>query len=285
MKIETILVIGSGTMGRGIAYTAAVAGYDTMVYDIAEEILFSARDRIGELFAQSVEKGRLDREAAEASFGRIEWMTDLEAAARGADLIIEAVPEDLTLKKDLFSQVDVLCAEETIFASNTSSISITALAGAVERRERFVGMHFFNPVPAMKLVEIVAGERSSRETVALITEVARKMGKEPIVVRDSPGFATSRLGLALGLEAIRMLEDGVASPADIDRAMMLGYNHPIGPLRLTDLVGLDVRLGIAEYLSTTLGPRFEPPPLLRRMVEQGKLGKKSGEGFYHWDEE
>jgi 3-hydroxybutyryl-CoA dehydrogenase len=167
-------------------------------------------------------------------------------------------------------------------ASNTSSISITKLAGTVERRDRFVGLHFFNPPHVMKLIEIVRGERTSDETVADVRAVAEKMGKQPIVVRDSPGFATSRLGVAIGLEAIRMLEEGVGSAEDIDRAMELGYNHPMGPLRLTDLVGLDVRLGIAEYLAGTLGPRFEPPRLLRDLVAAGKLGKKTGEGFYRW---
>jgi len=207
---------------------------------------------------------------------------ELEEATRGADLIIEAVPEELDLKRNIFAQVDLVCGEETIIASNTSSMSITKLAGSVERRDRFVGMHFFNPPHVMKLIEIVRGERTSDDTIAETRAVAEKMGKQPIVVRDTPGFATSRLGVAIGLEAIRMLEEGVASAEDIDRAMELGYNHPMGPLRLTDLVGLDVRLGIAEYLAATLGPRFEPPQLLRDMVAKGHLGKKSGRGFYEW---
>jgi 3-hydroxybutyryl-CoA dehydrogenase len=201
---------------------------------------------------------------------------------RAADLIIEATPEDIDLKKNLLAQADLFCGEETIIASNTSSISISLLAQSVERRDRFVGLHFFNPPHLMKLIEVVRGERTSDETVEQVTEVAERMGKTAIVVRDSPGFATSRLGVAIGLEAIRMLEDGVASAEDIDKAMVLGYNHPMGPLRLTDLVGLDVRLGIAEYLCSTLGLRFDPPELLRRMVADGKLGKKTGEGFYRW---
>jgi len=212
----------------------------------------------------------------------VQLAADLEEAARLADLIIEAVPEDLDLKQNIFSQADLFCGEETILASNTSSIPIAQLAGSVERRDRFVGMHFFNPPHAMKLIEIVRGERTSDDTVAQVRAVAETMGKQPIVVNDSPGFATSRLGVAIGLEAIRMLEEGVASAEDIDRAMELGYNHPMGPLRLTDLVGLDVRLGIAEVLAATLGPRFEPAQLLRDMVAQGKLGKKTGEGFYRW---
>ncbi|HVR43917.1 MAG TPA: 3-hydroxyacyl-CoA dehydrogenase family protein [Thermoanaerobaculia bacterium] len=282
MEIQNITVLGSGTMGRGIAYVGAVAGFDTTVTDVADEILESARNGVAELFSKAVEKGKMDRETAETAFERIRWISDLEVASREAHLIIEAVPEDLQLKKDLFSQVDLFCAEDTILASNTSSISITALAGAVERREKFIGLHFFNPVHAMKLIEIVIGERTSQKTIDVCRGVAERMKKEPILVRDTPGFATSRLGLALGLEAIRMLEDGVASVSDIDRAMELGYNHPMGPLRLTDLVGLDVRLDIADYLASRLGPRFEPPPLLRRLVEEGKLGKKSGQGFYPW---
>src|SRR5207244_1751873 len=190
------------------------------------------------------------------------------------------------LKQNIFSQADLFCDEETILASNTSSIPIGQLAGSVERRDRFVGMHFFNPPHAMKLIEIVRGERTSDDTVATVRAVAEKMGKQPIVVHDSPGFATSRLGVAIGLEAIRMLEEGVASAEDIDRAMELGYNHPMGPLRLTDLVGLDVRLHIAEYLHGKLGSEtFRPPDILRRMVSEGKLGKKSGEGFYKWNEQ
>jgi 3-hydroxybutyryl-CoA dehydrogenase len=216
---------------------------------------------------------------------RVQLANELEAAVHQADLIIEAVPENFDLKKDLIAQADLFCSEETILASNTSSLSITKLASNVERRDRFVGLHFFNPPHLMKLIEIVRGERTSDDTVASVREVAEKMGKRTIVVRDSPGFATSRLGVAIGLEAIRMLEEGVGSAEDIDRAMELGYNHPMGPLRLSDLVGLDVRLGIAEYLAATLGPRFEPPQLLRDMVAKGKLGKKTGQGFYKWNED
>jgi 3-hydroxybutyryl-CoA dehydrogenase len=283
MEIQNITVLGSGTMGRGIAYVAARAGFEITVNDVAEEFLASARDAVATLFSQAIDRGKTDRDTAEQAFGRITWLTDLEAASREAHLIIEAVPEDEGLKKELLSQVDLFCSEETILASNTSSISITSLAGSVERREKFVGLHFFNPVPAMKLLEIVRGERTSDDTVETCRELAGRLGKEPIVVNDAPGFATSRLGLAVGLEAIRMLEEGIASAADIDRAMELGYNHPMGPLRLTDLVGLDVRLGIAEYLASSFGARFEPPALLRRMVAEGKLGKKTGQGFYSWE--
>jgi len=282
--IRQIAVIGTGTMGRGIAYLAAVAGYDAVIHDADAAALDAARASVESSLKKQTEKGKITAADAAAALERVQVAADLEPAVRQADLIIEAVPEDLDLKKNIFGQADLFCDEEAILASNTSSISISELAGAVERRDRFVGLHFFNPPHAMKLIEIVRGERTSDDTVAEVRAVAEKMGKTPIIVRDSPGFATSRLGIALGLEAIRMLEEGVASAEDIDRAMELGYNHPMGPLRLTDLVGLDVRLGIAEYLAATLGPRFEPPQLLRTMVAEGKLGRKSGRGFYEWND-
>ena len=280
--IRQIAVIGTGTMGRGIAYLSALAGYDTVVFDVDAAALDAAKGSIESTLQKGVEKGKVTETDAALAIARVHLANDLEPAVRAAELIIEAVPENFELKNDLFAQADLYCDEETILASNTSSFSISKLAGSVERRDRFVGLHFFNPPHVMKLIEIVRGERTSDETIAQVREVAEKMGKTPIIVRDSPGFATSRLGVAIGLEAIRMFEEGVASAEDIDRAMELGYNHPMGPLRLTDLVGLDVRLGIAEYLASTLGPRFEPPQLLRDMVANGKLGKKTGEGFYRW---
>ncbi len=252
--IRQIAIIGTGTMGRGIAYLAAVAGYETVIHDADAGALEAAKASIESTLQKGIERGKITGDAAAEASGRIHLSPDLEPAV------------------------------ETILASNTSSISITELAKSVERRDRFVGLHFFNPPHVMKLIEIVRGERTSDETVAQAREVAEKMGKTAIVVRDSPGFATSRLGVATGLEAIRMLEEGVASAEDIDKAMELGYNHPMGPLRLTDLVGLDVRLSIAEYLASTLGLRFDPPELLRRMVADGKLGRKTGQGFYHWPE-
>jgi 3-hydroxybutyryl-CoA dehydrogenase len=283
--IQQLTILGTGTMGRGIAYLAATAGYDAVLFDVDQGALDAAKAAIGSILKKGVEKGKLTAEAAAAASERVQLIPELEPAVSGADLIIEAVPESFELKVDLFAQADLFCGPDTILASNTSSISISSLASNVERRDRFIGMHFFNPPHVMKLIEIVRGERTSDATVAQVREVAEKMGKTPIIVRDSPGFATSRLGVAIGLEAIRMLEEGVASAEDIDRAMELGYNHPMGPLRLTDLVGLDVRLGIAEYLASTLGARFEPPQLLRDKVAEGKLGKKTGEGFYTWERE
>ncbi len=283
--IQQLTILGTGTMGRGIAYLSAVAGYDTVLFDADPAALDGAKAAIESMLRKGVEKSKISEEAAAAAIARVQLIPDLEPAVSGADLIIEAVPESLELKVELFAQADLFCGPDTILASNTSSISITKLASNVERRDRFAGMHFFNPPHVMKLIEIVRGDRTSDATIEQVREVAEKMGKTPIVVRDSPGFATSRLGVAIGLEAIRMLEEGVGSAADIDRAMELGYNHPMGPLRLTDLVGLDVRLGIAEYLAQSLGARFEPPQLLRDMVAQGKLGRKTGQGFYTWDQE
>jgi 3-hydroxybutyryl-CoA dehydrogenase len=273
--IRNVSVLGSGTMGRGIAYLSALSGYDTVIYDVDPMALDAAKASIDSTLRKGVEKGKVAEAKASEAIARVQLIPELEPAVSGADLIIEAVPEDFELKKDLFAQADLFCGPETILASNTSSISISKIAATVERRDRFIGMHFFNPPHMMKLIEIVRGERTSDETVEEVRAVAIEMGKTPIVVRDSPGFATSRLGVAIGLEAIRMLEEGVASAEDIDRAMELGYNHPMGPLRLT----------IAEYLAATLGPRFEPPQLLRDLVAQGKLGKKTGEGFYRWQTE
>ncbi|HWW61420.1 MAG TPA: 3-hydroxyacyl-CoA dehydrogenase family protein [Thermoanaerobaculia bacterium] len=280
--MRQISILGTGTMGRGIAYLSAVSGYDTVIFDVDAAALDAAKASIESTLRKGLEKGKVDDATARAAVERVILASELEPAVTNADLIIEAVPESLELKVELFAQADVFCGPDTILASNTSSISITRLASNIERRDRFVGLHFFNPPHVMKLIEIVRGDRTSDDTIAQVRAVAEKMGKTAILVHDSPGFATSRLGVAIGLEAIRMLEEGVASAEDIDRAMELGYNHPMGPLRLTDLVGLDIRLGIAEYLASTLGPRFEPPALLREKVAEGKLGKKTGEGFYQW---
>jgi 3-hydroxybutyryl-CoA dehydrogenase len=234
---------------------------------------------------KGMQLGKLTEEDREQTLQNIHGTTQLEQVAT-ADLVIEAAPEQLQLKQDLLRQTESFSDHNFIFASNTSSLSITEIAGASARPERVVGMHFFNPVHVMRLLEIVVGESTAVETVEAVSEVGRRMRKEPIIVKDVPGFASSRLGVALGLEAMRMLEQGVASAKDIDKAMELGYNHPMGPLKLTDVVGLDVRLNIAEYLHGALGSEtFRPPDVLRRLVSEGKLGKKSGEGFYSWREE
>lgn len=276
-------VLGAGTMGHGIAQVCAQAGLEVTLYDLAEEPLARGLKGIAASLAKGVEKGKLKAEDAAAARARVRGSTVLAEACADAGVVIEAVPENLDLKRHLFAEVERAAAPEALLATNTSSLSIAAIAGGLRRPERFLGLHFFNPVPLMALLEIVRGPRTGDATVEAALALAKRLGKEPIVVKDAPGFASSRLGVAIGLEAIRMVEEGVASPADIDKAMELGYRHPMGPLRLTDLVGLDVRLGIAEYLARELGPRFEPPRLLREMVAAGKLGKKSGEGFYRWE--
>lgn len=285
MSEETIAVLGAGTMGHGIAQIAGMAGYDTRLYDVAPDALGKAIQRIEANLAAGVERGKVTPEVRDATLGRIEAHPALEAAAEAATVIIEAAPEKLQLKRELLGQASEHATDSALLATNTSSLSITAIAEPLTGPGRVIGMHFFNPVHIMALVEIVRGEATSDGSVARARALAERMGKTPIVVRDSPGFASSRLGIALGLEAIRMVEEDVASPEDIDLAMTLGYRHPMGPLRLTDLVGLDVRLEIARYLREALGSeRFEPPRLLEEMVEAGKLGKKSGEGFYIWEE-
>lgn len=285
-KIETIAVLGAGTMGHGIAQVAALSGYRVILRDLEHEALARGVRAIERNLQKGIERAKLTEADCDRALQYIRGTTHLEETA-GADLFIEAAPESLELKQEIVREVERLATSRAfIFATNTSSLSITEIARASQRPERVIGMHFFNPVHIMRLVEIVIGEKTSEETLEAVRLVARRMKKEPIAVRDVPGFASSRLGVALGLEAMRMLEQGVASARDIDTAMELGYNHPMGPLRLTDLVGLDVRLRIAEYLHATLGSEtFRPPEILRRMVEEGKLGKKSGEGFYVWDDE
>lgn len=284
LEIRKVTVVGAGTMGRGIAQVAALAGCETVLHDLAAPALAKALEDIGRSIEKGVEKGKTSRADADAARARLRTEADLAGAAAGADLVIEAVFEDLALKEDLFRRLDAAAPPAAILASNTSSLPLTRIAAATSRPDRVVGMHFFNPVPIMPLLELVRTDATSPGTLAAALETGRRMGKETIVVRDSPGFATSRLGIALGLEAMRMLEEGVASAADIDRAMELGYRHPMGPLRLTDLVGLDVRLAIAEHLRKELATeRFDPPGILRRLVAEGKVGRKSGEGFYRWE--
>ncbi|WCD92717.1 3-hydroxyacyl-CoA dehydrogenase family protein [Microbacterium sp. nov. GSS16] len=278
----TVGVLGGGRMGAGIAHAFLLAGARVRLVERDEESAEAARGRVLTSIENSVRRGYLvePRPVIESFAVHTDPTTFMSA-----DLVIEAVPEDRTLKAEALSQIERIVATEAVLATNTSSISIDELAASLERPERFLGLHFFNPVPASQLVEIVVGSRTDRAVVDAAREWIATLRKTPVVIRDSPGFASSRLGVLLGLEAIRMLEEGVGDASDIDAAMGLGYRHPMGPLRTTDVVGLDVRLGIAEELARELGPRFEPPRLLRQMVDAGKLGRKSGEGFYVWNEE
>jgi 3-hydroxybutyryl-CoA dehydrogenase len=282
LEVQKVAVIGAGTMGTGIAQVAARAGYRTAIYDAVEGAARRSIDRIGEALSRAVERGKCTAQEREETLARLSIAGDLESAAGEADLVIEAAPEDLALKRDLFGRLSRAARGDAILASNTSSLPISAIAAAARHPARVIGLHFFNPVPAMKLLEIVQGERTDPMVVTACRAVGGRLGKEVVVVRDAPGFATSRLGIALALEAMRMVEEGVASVEEIDRAIELGYGHPMGPLKLTDHVGLDVRLAIADHLLSELGERFRPPQILRRMVRAGKLGKKSGEGFYKY---
>ncbi|HJU68069.1 MAG TPA: 3-hydroxyacyl-CoA dehydrogenase family protein [Gemmatimonadaceae bacterium] len=286
MTLGRIAVIGAGTMGHGIAYVAAAAGYAVRLADADAATLATGMRRIREAFDKAIERGKATPESREAGLGRLATAETASTASEDADIVIEAIPERLDLKQAIFREIERVVSRDTILASNTSSLSITRIAEGLGHPDRVIGLHFFNPVPVMKLLEIVRGQLTSDAIVERSRALATSLGKTPIVVRDSPGFATSRLGVVLGLEAIRMLEQGVASAEDIDRAMELGYNHPMGPLRLTDVVGLDVRLAIAEHLHATLGDdTYQPPALLRRMVGEGKLGRKSGQGFYSWEKD
>ncbi len=273
-------VLGGGRMGAGIAHAFLISGANVTVVEANPQAAAAAKERIESDLAKSLERGKID--------GNLDkWAENLFVSLNHSDfseceLVIEAVPEIWDLKVSSLQQVEANLSESAWLATNTSSLSVDGLAAELKRPERFCGLHFFNPVPASKLVEIVIGQQTSDELQQLTLEWVAGIGKTPVTVNDAPGFASSRLGVALGLEAIRMVEEGVASAEDIDNAMVLGYKHPIGPLALTDIVGLDVRLGIAEYLESKLGPRFAPPQLMRDMVERGELGKKSGKGFYDY---
>ena len=282
----TVAVIGAGTMGHGIAYASLAAGYAVRLHDANAALLADAPTRVGAAFERAIQRGKSTIADRDAAMLRLLTPPSIQEAVRGADLVIEAIPERLELKQDVFAAVEALVAPDALLASNTSSLSIGAIGERLRHPERMLGMHFFNPVPVMKLVELVRAPATSPAAMDRAQAFVASLGKTAIVVGDTPGFATSRLGVVLGLEAIRMLEQGVASAEDIDRAMELGYNHPMGPLRLTDLVGLDVRLAIAEHLHRTFGAdTYAPPALLRTMVDAGKLGRKTGEGFYRWESE
>ena len=280
LNIRKVAVLGAGTMGHGIAQVCAQAGCEVTLRDVAQGALEKGLAGIQKSLDRLVEKGKLDAAERTRVLGAIHTTTTLADAVREADVVIEAIPERMDWKLETFRELDVHAPPHALLGTNTSSLSVTEIAGAVRDPSRVVGLHFFNPVPVMELVEVVRGIRTSEAALEGARSLVEKLGKKAIVVRDFPGFATSRLGVAIGAEAIRMLEQGVASAEDIDTAMKLGYRHPMGPLELTDLVGLDVRLAILEHLHREVGEQFRPPALLRQMVRAGKLGRKSGEGFY-----
>ena len=282
--IENITVIGAGTMGLGIGHVAALAGYQVTLNDISVEILNHAMDTIKKNMVKGVELGKLEKEAVDAALDRIVLEADVEKASKEADLIIEAIIEQLEIKCELFQKLDKICKPETIFASNTSALSITELAASIPRSDRFVGAHFFNPVHIMRLVEIVKGLETSDDTVDTLRDVIKRLGKESVIVNDSPGFATSRISVIVGNEAFYMLQEGVASARDIDKAIKLGLNYPMGPFELVDLVGLDIRLNVLKDLHKRLGEKFRPCPLLEKYVNAGRLGRKVGRGVYEYDD-
>lgn len=284
--VSRVAVIGAGTMGHGIAQVAAMAGYETVLCDVDAARLDRAMARIEATLDKGVRLGKVAETTRDGALARLEPVTSAAEASRGAHLVIEAVPEVMELKMRILSEVEASVEDGTVLATNTSSLPVSQMAAALRLPGRFLGLHFFNPVNIMELVEVVEVDQTHLRALNRATWFVKKLGKEAIRVADSPGFASSRLGIVLGLEAIRMVESGVASPEDIDKAMVLGYRHPMGPLRLTDLVGLDVRLDIARYLHESLGSEaFRPPRLLERMVADGRLGKKTGRGFYDWPDE
>jgi 3-hydroxybutyryl-CoA dehydrogenase len=281
---ENVAIIGSGTMGHGIAQVCAMAGMEVRMFDLSDAALQRGLDKVHANLDKGVDRGKVAPELRDETLIRLAGTTDLETAVDGADLVIEAVPEKLNLKQGLFSEVEALVDEDTVLGTNTSSLSVGKIAEVLARPAQLVGLHFFNPVHIMKLLEVISHSGTAPAVIDQIKAFGSEIGKECIYVKDFPGFATSRLGVCLGMEAIRMFEQGVASAADIDTAMVLGYRHPVGPLKLTDMVGLDVRMHIGEYLAKELGnPAFKPPALMVEMVEAGKLGKKSGQGFYDWE--
>jgi 3-hydroxybutyryl-CoA dehydrogenase len=282
MDVKTIAVIGAGTMGRGIAYAAALGGYRTILEDVSDQVLSNAMTWIREAFEEGVKREKVEAATRDAALARLSSTSIVEEAIRGAELIIEAVPEVLEMKMQLFAVFDKTVKADAILASNTSALSISELSQAVRARERCIGMHFFNPVPKMRLVEIVRTAHTSEETVAVCSAVARRMQKETVILNEAAGFITSRINALIGNEAFAMLEAGVASAADIDKAVKLGLNHPMGPFEMVDLVGLDVRLKILEYLHRELGEKYRPNALLRQFEQEGRLGRKMGRGVYDY---
>ncbi len=285
VQLRRVAVIGGGTMGRGIAQVSALGGMETMLYDVDEAALSRARAAIETSLAKGVERGKVEAAAAAAARQNLRLTTRLEDAARGVDLVIEAVPEDIALKIEMFRALSRLAPPHAVLATNTSALSITEIAGSIERPERVIGMHFFNPVHLMRLVEVVRALQTSETTHALAFAAARRMGKEPIAISEAPGFVTTRINALIGNEAFYLLQEGVASAADIDKALRLGLNHPMGPFELVDLVGLDTRLSILQFLYRTLGEKYRPCPLLEKYVKAGRLGRKVGRGVYDYPEE
>jgi 3-hydroxybutyryl-CoA dehydrogenase len=283
-QVSTIAVIGAGIMGRGIAHVAALGGYRTILEDLLPNALRKAEDEIRVNLDKAVELGKISAGAAESARGRLEYAGSVEEAAREADLVIEAVPEEMESKIEIFTLLDKICRPGTILASNTSSLSITEIAGVTYRAKKILGMHFFNPVHKMKLLEIVRALETDEDTLATAVEVGKRMGKEVVVIKESPGFITSRINAMIGNEAFYMLQEEIASAEDIDKALKLGLNHPMGPFEMVDLVGLDTRLHILEYLHKTLGEKYRPAPLLVQYVKAGRLGRKSGRGVYEYPE-
>jgi 3-hydroxybutyryl-CoA dehydrogenase len=280
--IKTVVVIGAGIMGRGIAHVAAAGGFNTILNDISDDLLRKAHTRINEDLMKGVELGKVSAGDLAATLGRLRLESDLSRATKDADIVIEAAPEKIDLKLQLFKRLDRTCPEHAVLASNTSALSITEMAAATDRPQQFIGMHFFNPVHKMKLVEIIRGLETDDETFAVAEAVSRKMGKETVEVKESPGFVTSRINALIGNEAFYMLQEGIASARDIDKALKLGLNHPMGPFEMIDLVGLDTRLSILTFLHQTLGEKYRPCPLLVKYVKAGRLGKKVGRGVYDY---
>jgi 3-hydroxybutyryl-CoA dehydrogenase len=284
-EIKTIAVIGAGIMGRGIAHVAALGGFRTILEDILPASLRRAETEIRVNLDKAVELGKLDQAAADAAHARIQYAESVDEAAREADLVIEAVPEEMESKIEIFTLLDKICRPHTLLATNTSSLSVTEIASVTYRARQCLGMHFFNPVHKMKLLEIVRGLETDQATLQAAAEVGRRMGKEVVVIKEAPGFITSRINAMIGNEAFYMLQEGIASAADIDKALRLGLNHPMGPFEMVDLVGLDTRLHILEYLHKSLGEKYRPAPLLVQFVKAGRLGRKVGRGVYEYPEE
>ena len=283
-RVKTVAVIGAGIMGRGIAHAAALGGYQTILEDLLPGALRKAGSEIRTNLDKAVELGKVTGPEADAAFRRLEYAGSVEEAAREADLVIEAVPEEMESKIEIFTLLDKICRPTTILASNTSSLSITEIASVTYRAKKCVGMHFFNPVHKMKLLEVVRALETDDDTLATAVEVGKRMGKEVVVIKEAPGFITSRINAMIGNEAFYMLQEGIASASDIDKALKLGLNHPMGPFELVDLVGLDTRLNILEYLHKSLGEKYRPAPLLVQYVKAGRLGRKSGRGVYEYPE-